>query len=1488
MTSPLYAAGSNWSSEVNKLRKMGMPLSRSGVQARSEAMNIATSVANRTLIASLNRQKLANRRLGSNLQIALPKIREPMGSLADKGVPTNVEDQEELISIRRWCSTPDAPVWMGDYTFKPIGEIEPGEQVIGWETYSHMARSGRRRLVKTTVLAVNRRKAPEVVRITFASGRTVKCTPDHHWLRYYPPGPDGRILNGPEKSLVKRYDSDYAPLQVGSIARSVIVPTTPLTTRDEQRAADYLAGILDGEGCWNRRTLRICQSPKVNPGVVERIDWCFATLGIDHKRYVRIRNGANHYGDELVIWEMSRGGMQTGKGRKNRQQLVDFYNHSRPVKMDIERMDNALLSANFGEPDTVVSIESLGPGEVVSMQTTTGNYTAWGIASRNCRLFYTTHDLIPLLIDIYSKFPVVGLEFDCLAAETPVITSEGVFPISELAGGIHRVLTKQGKWVDAPFKGFGVKPLMKVTMRRNGRRREFFATPNHGWFVERKRYEKSVRQDRILTENLVTGMKLAPAYGRNVVWDVNPSPFGIAHGFTYGDGTCRTSGGGCSVDMYGDKDAHMLRYFAGCTVYRDLRANRYQGEWVRVSDLPRYFKDRPSLTESTSYLYGWLAGYFAADGTVSKKGEVFLDSARQADIDHARAVCQVLGIKTSDPYVIQTRNGFTGEPWTTYRLRLSGESLTADFFCIPIHQERWEQFKHRKTQEYWTVVSVESTDRVEETYCAVVPNTEAFALDGNILTSNSKDPLIKRFYEDMFLGDDLNYLEFLPDQFGREYFMVGEVTSLAHFSESLGIWSSEEILNPDQLRVTRRLFVQRDRVQLTVKDMVENLRQGPMSQGGTMSNTEETPSERLQRNEEYKELAKNYPELIQAAAQNDGLDISDALLGRVVNKTTPWATRGTPHLLRSFRTLMSEESLNAAQDAVADRLYSPMILATLGVPDLGDGEPWIPDQSELDDLRDDMQNAFAADFRFIAHNFGLKIESVFGRESVPNLDNDFQRIDAKLLQAWGIGEALISGGTGGAYASSALNREFVTQMMVGFQNALRRFILKRAEVVAEAQGHFDYDLKGGVRVPIFREIEIVDEETGETYLKKVPKLLLPEVKFSTLNLRDEAQERAFIAQLKAMGVPVSDKTLAVNIDIEFEQELERQADESVAKLMATAQAMGKVQKLCDMQNLPYPPELAQHLMSTLQLRQGKDQTEMLDVQSEVAEVQGEMQLEQLEMQKTMMEQQMAGGMPMLPPGQGTPAQGEAAPGESPPVGGPGAQGPQGAGPGGGPPQGGPPQGGMEPAVGPGAPGPGAPGPGSPSAGFYAKKQAALNINAPQGTGPVGTPPSGGSGPALPPGIPPPTEVPRNQFKQRPAESDTMRKNTPGQTQATAAKRRRRTRRGEDVLEPGPRRLSKFETGPSSYHASHNMTNEQVAEQVGRREAVWKFRPRRKPKVSDLVTSPEFYRALNMGAYQGQLQADWPEILAGGAKDSRQVLDDMLEQYFELYGVEPQW
>lgn len=471
-----------------------------------------------------------------------------------------------------------------------------------------------------------------------------------------------------------------------------------------------------------------------------------------------------------------------------------------------------------------------------------------------------------------------------------------------------------------------------------------------------------------------------------------------------------------------------------------------------------------------------------------------------------------------------------------------------------------------------------------------------------------------------------------------------------------------------------------------------------------------------------------------------------------------------------------------------DRLYAPMILATLGMENLGDGEPWIPSQSDLDQVRDDMQTALAADFKLMVHNMGLKVESVFGRESVPRFDSDYDRITAKLLQAWGIGEALVAGGSGGAYASSALNREVCEQLMLGMQRKVTRHIIKRMEIIAEAQEHYDYEQKGGYRRPLYREIVEVDPETGEEYIRKVPKLLIPEVKWSVLNLRDEATERAFVQQLKAAGVPVSDKMLAINLPVNFKEELERSAEETVQKGLATSQAMDKLQKLCDAQKLPYPPELAQQLGATLQLRQALSQTEMLEGQTEMQEMQ-------------MKQMGAAGQMGLIP----------------------------------------------------GVPAPPPPEPEDASGGPGAPAQAGV---------PSSTPPQGGvptSGPPMTAGpvVPNPVELPRN--RQRPEESDEMRAGTP--------------------------RAASLKKGPSSYGRSRYASEDRVKKAVRRVEAIQKHKAANR-RVEDLVEDPEFYDALNAQQYEDQIRADFPEILNGGAAQSKKILDDLLNQYAEIFGTLP--
>ncbi len=416
-----------------------------------------------------------------------------------------------------------------------------------------------------------------------------------------------------------------------------------------------------------------------------------------------------------------------------------------------------------------------------------------------------------------------------------------------------------------------------------------------------------------------------------------------------------------------------------------------------------------------------------------------------------------------------------------------------------------------------------------------------------------KDPEIKKFYEQQFF-DMLNYDTFLIE-FGREFWTVGEVNGLANFNESLGVWDAEEIINPDDLQVRYSPFERDWRYKLKVPQYLKDLQNDQNTRW------------------EYDLLREEYPEIIQAIQKDEGLDVSNVLLKRVVNKMTPWDIYGTPHMLRTFEQLLMEQSLNAAQDAVADRLYAPLILAKLGVEDIdGSGTPWIPDAGERDSLRNDLNMALAADFRLLVHHFGLDIENVFGREAMPKLGEDYDRIERKLLQAWGIGEALVSGGTGAPYASSALNQEFVTQLMSSWQKWIEAHYRERALIVAEAQEHFDYESAGSVRVPIMEEVLEVDED-GKEYIRKRPKLLIPDLKFATINLRDENVERQFRQTLKMSGVPISDQSMMVNIPIEFDEELERVQEEKLKKSLAEARFNKKLYDLLVMQGLPIPPEL---------------------------------------------------------------------------------------------------------------------------------------------------------------------------------------------------------------------------------------------------------------------------------------------------------------------------
>ncbi|MFJ4902885.1 hypothetical protein [Streptomyces sp. NPDC088727] len=421
-----------------------------------------------------------------------------------------------------------------------------------------------------------------------------------------------------------------------------------------------------------------------------------------------------------------------------------------------------------------------------------------------------------------------------------------------------------------------------------------------------------------------------------------------------------------------------------------------------------------------------------------------------------------------------------------------------------------------------------------------------------------KDERLTDFYTQHFLEEEgLNYSKFMVD-IGREYWTVGEAWPLGTFNEPLGVWDDEELLNPDDVEVQASPFLRDPRFLIRLPtEMRELIRTRQPAW-------------------EFEKLMQAYPELTYYADDNQLMPVSNILLRQLKFEADTFNKRGVPLLYRAMRSLMQEEMLNAAVDSVADRLYTPLILAKLGASasDLGTNQPWIPTQDDLADFEEAVDMALAGDFRIIMTHFGVDMEAVLGKEDMPDLTPDFDRIEGRILQTFGLSKTMLAGASSGeTYAADALNRDLVTQMLTNYQQLLNRHYRQRALVVAEAQEHFDYEERAGRRYVKMEEILEIDEETGEERIVEQPKLLIPDLQFRTMSLQDEAAQTEFFEALREAGVPISMRTRLHNVQIDFDDEIEKSRDEAVELAVAEQETRKAIYIALKDKGLPIPQDL---------------------------------------------------------------------------------------------------------------------------------------------------------------------------------------------------------------------------------------------------------------------------------------------------------------------------
>lgn len=258
---------------------------------------------------------------------------------------------------QRYCNTPDAPILMANGTFKALGDVVVGDEVYGWEVPEVSRKRAGFRVVETdstvprrtscvsVVKRIESRQA-EVKEYTLDDGTTFKCTPDHLWLSG---------SHNPQQEWVTAEPSRKGR-NPGTKLLSRIVAIPGALTPEQQREIDWLSGLYDGEGTWPF----IAQCESHNPQVHARIKSALRLLGFDYRQ-----TPTGYY---------VKGG---------RQAVVDFINKGSITRQD--RLIHALHGSLNRSKVRVVSCHSLGIQEVMSMETTSGNYVAWGLASKNCQ-----------------------------------------------------------------------------------------------------------------------------------------------------------------------------------------------------------------------------------------------------------------------------------------------------------------------------------------------------------------------------------------------------------------------------------------------------------------------------------------------------------------------------------------------------------------------------------------------------------------------------------------------------------------------------------------------------------------------------------------------------------------------------------------------------------------------------------------------------------------------------------------------------------------------------------------------------------------------------------------------------------------------------------------------------------------------------------------------------------------------------------------------
>jgi DNA polymerase I-like protein with 3'-5' exonuclease and polymerase domains len=259
-----------------------------------------------------------------------------------------------------YCLSPETPILRGDLSYRPAGDVQPGDALVGFDEY-RLPGNGHRRMRMAEAEKVSIVQKPSVRVVT--DDRDVVCSEDHMWL-------------------VRPRDRHFIWRQAADLRLDDELLDLGTWKQDMSRTAGWLAGLYDGEGHLavsspdrrvdGRHGARMVEFSQLPGLVMDAYRKGMAELGLPYT----YRDASP--GDTSRCARAATCGMADILRVLGTLQPVRF----RPRYAAL--LEGASITGGTARGVPVRTVEPVGVRELMSVQTSTRTLVADGFLSHNC------------------------------------------------------------------------------------------------------------------------------------------------------------------------------------------------------------------------------------------------------------------------------------------------------------------------------------------------------------------------------------------------------------------------------------------------------------------------------------------------------------------------------------------------------------------------------------------------------------------------------------------------------------------------------------------------------------------------------------------------------------------------------------------------------------------------------------------------------------------------------------------------------------------------------------------------------------------------------------------------------------------------------------------------------------------------------------------------------------------------------------------------